>query len=65
MLLSGVQYSHIATLINTFGLLMLGKCMVRLVHKRWQSKVIDVHSFRGAGCDIGQYLVIANVIDCK
>jgi len=32
-----------------------------LIDRRWHSSVLDVRSFRGAECDIDQYLVIAKV----
>jgi len=32
-----------------------------LIHRRWQSIVLDVQSFRGAECDTDHYLVIAKV----
>jgi len=32
-----------------------------LINRRWQSRVLDVQSFRGADCDIHHYLVIAKV----
>jgi len=32
-----------------------------LIYRRWQSRVLDVRSFRGAECDTDHYLVIAKV----
>jgi len=32
-----------------------------LIDRRWHSSVLDVRSFRGADCDIDQYLVVAKV----
>jgi len=32
-----------------------------MVDRRWHSSVLDVRSFRGAGCDTDHYLVIETV----
>jgi len=32
-----------------------------LIDMRWHSSILNVHSFRGAGCDIEHYLVVAKV----
>jgi len=32
-----------------------------LIDRRWNSSILDVRSFRGAGCDTDHYLVIAKV----
>jgi hypothetical protein len=32
-----------------------------LIDSRWNSGILDVRSFKGADCDTGHYLVIANV----
>jgi hypothetical protein len=32
-----------------------------LIDRRWNSSILDVRSFRGAGCDTDYYLVVATV----
>jgi hypothetical protein len=32
-----------------------------LIDRRWHSSIFDVRSFRGAGCDTDEYLVVASV----
>ena len=32
-----------------------------LIDRRWLSSILDVPSFRGADCDINQYLVVAKI----
>ena len=32
-----------------------------MIDRRWHSSVLDVLSFRGAGCDTDHYLVVAKV----
>ena len=32
-----------------------------LIDRRWQSRVLDVRSFRGADCDTDHYVVVAKV----
>jgi hypothetical protein len=32
-----------------------------LIDRRWNSSILDVRSFRGAGCDTDHYLVVAKV----
>jgi hypothetical protein len=32
-----------------------------LIDRRWQTNILDVRSFRGAECDMDQYLVVAKV----
>ena len=31
------------------------------IDRRWHSSILDVQSFRGAGCDTDHYLVVAKV----
>jgi hypothetical protein len=60
-----LQHPYIATLVNTFGLLLTEKNAhserLRLHAREWQVAFKCIFAFSGASCDANRHMVVAEV----